>query len=113
MTDRFQNGDTATVCDATVCQKYVVKLGGTFFWFPLGTTFRDNQGTYKNGGGSYYKVSYGAGGIGSEYRVVVHGHWETWDYYSDGRYIGSDPWQYVVDSIEVFYVGSSNRRLIE
>lgn len=42
------------------------------------------------------------------FEIIVRGHWEWWDRYSNYEYTGSDSWNYVVDSIEIIPRPSKN-----
>jgi hypothetical protein len=103
ITDRWKPMDTISICDGTVCVPVVWR---TTVWYYNGFSVRDPKIGYKNSSNYSQPISTVNGSTGP-YTVSLQGHWEWWDYYSNGEYTGSGDWEYVVDTLQVTYFGSA------
>ena len=95
--DRWIPGDTVTVCDGVGC--LLVKFLANGNWVPIGV-FRDSGAQYKNAA-ARPSVSSNANSAPDYYEVTSTGHYEWWDFYSNGRYTGSSQPEWVYDSMNV------------
>lgn len=97
ITNRWQPNDVITVCDGVMCVPIVWR---TTAWYSLGPPYSDtpNDG-YKNSTVSGTSSS----GTGLYYSIAVTGHWEWWDHYSNGIFVGSSFLEFIIDSISVSY----------
>lgn len=98
ITSRWQPNDIVTVCDGVMCVPLVWR---TTAWYSIGMPYADTPTNgYKNSTASGSTSS----GAGSYYSVAITGHWEWWDHYSNGTFIGSFFFEFIVDSISVSYM---------
>ncbi len=96
-------GDTTSICDGIRCVDVVYRTGN---WFYNGSSRSDPKSGYRNSTNRAQPSTSITGSSGT-YAVYLQGHWEWWDYYSNGGYTGTDGWTYVVDSLQVTYFGSA------
>jgi len=91
----WQPGDTIDVCDGIFCLNMVWLANGNWYFNKLK---RDKGGKYQNSmtGGTTTSDS----SVGS-YDIAAYGHWEWWDFYSNGVYTDSSAPEWVWDSISV------------
>lgn len=97
-----QIADTVTVCNGVSCVTSQLQ-GGYNGWHWLGATAVADPGKYVNQGGSLSVVRNGSATGNYTYTVNVWGHYEWWDYYSDGHYVASGDQVFIVDRMEVVY----------
>jgi hypothetical protein len=98
ITDRWKPNDTISICDGSWCELIIWQ---TTVWNPFGPPYADPRSSYKNSLTSSVGGNTPSGYTGGGYQVSLTGHWEWWDYYSNGTYIGSSEAQYMIDSVNM------------
>lgn len=102
-TSQWKPSDTMSICDGVNC---IVVIFRTTAWYPLGGKYADPKIGYKNSRNQLQPATSTSGSSGSSWDVVVTGHWEWYDYYSNGSYTHSDDFIYIIDSIFITYHNS-------
>ena len=100
ITNRWKLDDLITVCDGISCGIFGWTISG---WYPKTGLFRDTKAKYKNSGNTNVSVTTDVNF--PTYSISTTGHWEWWDYYSNGEFTGSDDLQWVYDSISIMTNG--------
>jgi hypothetical protein len=100
-TSMWQPLDTISICDGVNCLLVVYRFGS---FYPVGGVYPDPKLGYKNSRNTQPTTS--SSGSGSNYSVSVTGHWEWYDYYSNGVYTHSDDFIFVITSLTVSYYNS-------
>ena len=97
-----QINDTVTICNGVSCVQSQIK-GAFNSWTAVNPNFTPDPGVYKNASSALQIARSGSQTGNYTYTIVVHGHDEWWDYYSDGVYVTSGDKVFVVDYYEVTY----------
>ena len=90
-------GRTVKICDGAKCGTFIYMGEGK--WRKTGTS-RDYNRAYKNVSSS--AVGSIEGGPTISYYGEQSGHYERWEYYSNGRMIDADAWEFVIDGFTIF-----------
>ena len=112
ITEQWKPNDTISVCDGSWCS---VIIWRTTVWAILTPSYPDLRLPYKNGSRPNFSGNTPSGFNGG-YSLSISGHFEYWDYYSNGVYIGSSEKQFVIDSVttnsSVAQMLASQRRFV-
>ena len=96
--DRWIPHDTVTICDGVGCLKLEYLANGNFI--PRGV-YKDRHGKYENAGATIPDVTLYADAAPDYYSAQIVGHYEWWDFYSNGTYTGSSQSEWIYDGMSV------------